>query len=83
MYEPAEVPAAAEFTMKGRNLDLIVAVEFAGGVKVRTVHFYLREFVFVGNSGHKHSVGREFAFRLLGDVGAFRRFDGERWSILH
>lgn len=34
LYEPAEVPAAAEFTMKGRNLDLIVAVEFAGGVKV-------------------------------------------------
>jgi len=31
-YDPAEVPAAAEFTMKGKNLDLIVAITFAGDV---------------------------------------------------
>ena len=33
-FEPAEVPAAAEFTMKGKNLDLVVAITFAGGTKV-------------------------------------------------
>lgn len=33
-YDPAEVPAAAEFTMKGKDLDLIVKVEFAGGTAV-------------------------------------------------
>lgn len=33
-FDPAEVPAAAEFTMKGKNLDLIVAITFTGGTKV-------------------------------------------------
>ncbi|MDE6269749.1 MAG: hypothetical protein K2M12_02700, partial [Muribaculaceae bacterium] len=33
-FEPAEVPAAAEFTMKGKNLDLVVAITFTGGTKV-------------------------------------------------
>lgn len=33
-YDPAEVPAAGEFTFKGKNLDLIVAITFAGGTKV-------------------------------------------------
>lgn len=33
-FDPAEVPAAAEFTMKGKNLDLVVAITFAGGTTV-------------------------------------------------
>ena len=33
-YDPATVPAAAEFTIKGKNLDLVSVIEFGGGVKV-------------------------------------------------
>lgn len=33
-YDPATVPAAAEFTIKGKNLDLVTAIEFAGGVQI-------------------------------------------------
>lgn len=33
-YDPATVPAAAEFTIKGKNLDLVSSIEFGGGVVV-------------------------------------------------
>lgn len=33
-YDPATVPAAAEFTIKGKNLDLVTVIEFAGGVQI-------------------------------------------------
>lgn len=33
-YDPAEVPAAAQFTIKGKNLDLLTGITFAGGVHV-------------------------------------------------
>ena len=33
-YDPAEVPAAAQFTIKGKNLDLLTGITFAGGVYV-------------------------------------------------
>ena len=34
-YTPAEVPAAADFTMKGKNLDLMVGITFTGGTFVK------------------------------------------------
>lgn len=34
VYDPATVPAAAEFTIKGKNLDLVTVIEFAGGVQI-------------------------------------------------
>lgn len=33
-YDPATVPAAAEFAIKGKNLDLVTVIEFAGGVQI-------------------------------------------------
>lgn len=33
-YDPATVPAAAEFSIKGKNLDLVTVIEFAGGVQI-------------------------------------------------
>ena len=33
-YDPATVPAAAEFTIKGKNLELVTVIEFAGDVQI-------------------------------------------------
>lgn len=33
-YDPATVPAAAEFTIKGKNLELVTVIEFAGAVQI-------------------------------------------------
>lgn len=54
-YDPAEVPAASQFTMKGKNLDLIVGVTFTGGtfveVSVTTPAEYTMEAPATAESG--------------------------------
>lgn len=44
LFDPAVIPAASNFTMKGKNLDLIVAVTFAGGTKVEVTNVPATEF---------------------------------------
>lgn len=54
-YDPAEVPAASQFTMKGKNLDLIVGITFTGGtfveVSVTTPAEYTMEAPATAESG--------------------------------
>lgn len=44
VFDPAVVPAASDFTMKGKDLDLIVAVTFAGGTTVEVADVPATEF---------------------------------------